>query len=127
MTNEQTEAEKLAALDRAATQGVWGTDCADHDMPYENIVLKSGYRNIATVWIDDAPVPDYNHAQQANAALIVALVNAYRAKQVVLIGPDAVEKVARAMAELHLPGSKQLWKMYVPLATAALAALGVKP
>jgi hypothetical protein len=36
------------------------------------------------------------------------------------------ELEARAMAELHLPGSKQLWKMYVPLATAAIAALGVK-
>ena len=62
----------------------------------------------------------------ANAALIVALVNAYRTGKLVLIDDGAVERVARAMAELHLPGSKKLWKMYVPLATAALAALGVK-
>jgi hypothetical protein len=51
------------------------------------------------------------------------LVNAYRANHLVLIGPDAVEVAAQAMAESHLPGNKQLWKMYVPLATAAIAAL----
>ena len=125
-----TEAEKLAALDRAATQGVWGTDCADHDMPYENIVLKSGYRNIATVWIDDAPVPDYNHAQQANAALIVALVNAYRAKQVVLIGPDAVEVASEAIKRRAIDKGNDSPAVFDgdadELARAALAALGVK-
>ena len=84
MTNEH-----LAALSDADTPGEWGTDCADHDQPYLDIKIKSGHRNIATVWIDDAPVPDYNQMQKANAALIVALVNAYRAGQIAVIGPDA--------------------------------------
>ncbi len=92
MTNEH-----LAALSDAATPGEWGTDCADHDQPYLDIKIKSGHRNIATVWIDDAPVPDYNQMQKANAALIVALVNAYRANQIAVIGPDAVATVVREL------------------------------
>lgn len=52
------------------TFGTWGTDEQDHDEPYQNIVIKSGARRIAVVWIDDSPVHDYNSEQRQNAKLI---------------------------------------------------------
>lgn len=55
------------------TPGPWATDEADHDMPCENIKIKAGkYRTICTVWIDDAPVHDFNAEQRLNARLIAA-------------------------------------------------------
>lgn len=85
-------APDLAALSAAATQGEWRTDCAEHDMPYQDIRLKSGRRNIATIGIDDAPVHDFNYAQNANAALITALVNEYRAGRLVQIDEGMRER-----------------------------------
>lgn len=59
------------------TPGPWATDEADHDTPYQDIKIKaSKHRTICTVWIDDAPVRDFNAEQQANARRIVACVNA---------------------------------------------------
>lgn len=54
------------------TPGPWTTDEADHDAPYQNIKIQASNRTICTVWIDDAPVRDFNSAQQANARLVVA-------------------------------------------------------
>ena len=88
----ETTPDQLAALDRAATQGLMPTK-GDH-------------------------TPD--------SRFIAALWNAYRAKQLVLIGPDAVEKVARALAELDGLDPNEEWDAYEHKATAALAALGVK-
>lgn len=58
------------------TPGPWTTDEADHDAPYQNIKIQSSNRTICTVWIDDAPVRDFNAEQQANSRRIVACVNA---------------------------------------------------
>jgi hypothetical protein len=58
------------------TPGPWTTDEADHDAPYQNIKIQASNRTICTVWIDDAPVRDFNTEQQANARRIVACVNA---------------------------------------------------
>lgn len=101
--------DQLAALDRAATQEA------------DDIAYYSGSSS------RHRPKQEAFHA---------ALVNAYRANQLVLIGPDAVEKVARAMAA-HVgfewvdgPGEERsLLNKHEArtLATAALAALGVKP
>jgi hypothetical protein len=41
------------------------------DEPYD-LRIKAGDRGICEVWLDDAPVPDYNEEQQANASLIAA-------------------------------------------------------
>lgn len=54
------------------TPGPWTTDEADHDAPYQNIKIQASNRTICTVWIDDAPVRDFNAEQQANARLIAA-------------------------------------------------------
>jgi hypothetical protein len=55
------------------TPGPWLTDEKDHDEPYQDIKIKAGkHHTVCTVWIDDAPVRDFNAAQQANARLIAA-------------------------------------------------------
>jgi hypothetical protein len=55
------------------TPGPWATDEADHDAPYQDIKIKAGkHRTVCTVWIDDAPVRDFNAEQAANARLIAA-------------------------------------------------------
>ena len=68
-------------------------------------------------------------------AFVEALETAYRAKQLVLIGPDAVEKVARAICNAHCEEMygvidshmvENEWADWIPEATAAIAALGVK-
>lgn len=60
------------------------------DEPYGDIEVKGGNRSIAKLWLDDAPVHDYNEQQRANARLISAapdllealenLVDNYRTK-----------------------------------------------
>ena len=57
------------------TPGVLGTDCREHDEPYQNIALVIGARKVATVCIDDAPVHDFNTEQRANARRLVACWN----------------------------------------------------
>lgn len=148
--------DQLAALDRAATQGAW-----EVDSEYDNDALYSGgggcgrgFKNyfigtdiggkwktlLDTVNSDEKLINEdydadggsaWDTVGEANTAFIVALVNAYRANQLVLIGPDAVEKVARAIAStsadtweyLHVSTDPKDWEFE---ATAALAALGVK-
>lgn len=55
------------------TPGPWTTDEQEHDAPYQNIKIKAGsHRTVCTIWIDDAPVRDFNAEQTANASLIAA-------------------------------------------------------
>jgi hypothetical protein len=54
------------------TPGPWQTDCGQHDAPYQDIRVQAGGHRICIVWIDDAPVPEYNATQEANARLIAA-------------------------------------------------------
>lgn len=59
------------------TPGRLTTDEAEHDEPYQNIKIKAGeHRTVATVWIDDAPLHDFNAEQRANARRLVACWNA---------------------------------------------------
>jgi hypothetical protein len=55
--------------------------------------------------------------------LAATLVNAYRANQIAVIGPDAVEKMAHALSEAGCAAS---WDNALEGSRAALAALGVK-
>jgi len=43
--------------------------------PYSDIEIKSGRRRVLKLWLDDAPVNDFNDEQRANAKLIVKAVN----------------------------------------------------
>ena len=55
----------------------WFDDRATHDQPYQNIkILGDENRGICWLWIDDAPVDDWNAEQQANAKRIVTCINA---------------------------------------------------
>ena len=55
----------------------WFDDRATHDQPYQNIkILGDENRGICWLWIDDAPVDDWNAEQRANAARIIDCVNA---------------------------------------------------
>ena len=54
------------------TPGPWQTDQAEHDAPYQDIRIHAGKGSICSVWIDDAPLHDYNAEQRANARLIAA-------------------------------------------------------
>ena len=55
----------------------WFDDRATHDEPYQNIkILGDENRGICWLWIDDAPVDDWNSEQRANARRIVTCVNA---------------------------------------------------
>ena len=55
----------------------WFDDRATHDEPYQNIkILGDENRGICWLWIDDAPVDDWNSEQRANANRIVTCVNA---------------------------------------------------
>jgi hypothetical protein len=57
----------------AHTPAPWATDLGEHDERYQDIkITASDQRTVATVWIDDAPVPDFNDEQYANARLIAA-------------------------------------------------------
>ena len=57
----------------AHTPGPWADDKAAHDAPYQDIDIKAGsHRTVCTIWIDDAPVHDFNAEQNANARLIAA-------------------------------------------------------
>jgi len=113
MPNEQPEAKKLAALDRAATQGQW----------VPNEVGGGAF----STW-DHMPVLA---GKTMDVELCCKLVNAYRANRLVLIGPDAVEVVARVIAStsagaweyLHVSTDPKDWEFE---ARAALDALGVK-
>ena len=131
-----TEAEKLAALDRAATQGVWETG----DRMEANYVWasKTHLACFSSTTDDGLGSDTFERGKSeavANADLACALVNAYRANQLVLIGPDAVGDVARAICNAHCVEMygvidshmiENEWADWIPEARAAIAALGVK-
>ena len=54
----------------------WRVSSADETDPYAPILIAHGRRTVASVWLDDAPVADFNAKQHAYAARIVACLNA---------------------------------------------------
>ncbi len=120
-----TEAENLAAMDRAATQGVWTNDPGFQSRSY---IRTSGGDLIAS----------FSHiAQQkslpaiANTSFVAGLVNLYRANKLAVIDEGAVERVARALHSIEESWNDIEWE-YLPenvqatfcrQATAAIAAL----
>jgi hypothetical protein len=149
---------KLAALSDAATQGEWEIDnehddegaygaSPDNGTGYHNYFIGAEVGGkwktlLDTVNSDHKLInEDYDEdggrawdvIGQANAALIVALVNAYRTGKLVYIGGDAVERMARAIMEAKGGCIVKDWQAerrdnpHVELAwtqaTAALAAL----
>lgn len=91
------------------TLGPICTDEPDHDQPYQDIKLQIGAHTVATVWIDDAPVHDYNREQWANARRLVACWN-------------ACQSVPTDVLEAGLV-SEQLWVQLTAQRDELLAAL----
>lgn len=85
------------------TPGPWSTDEADHDAPYQDITICGGrHRRICSVWIDDAPVHDYNAEQKANARLIAAapeLLEALRKAKTASLPTEVRDVVNAAIAK----------------------------
>lgn len=79
----------------------WTTDEDEHDAPYQDIKIKAGYRTICTVWIDDAPVHDYNAEQRANARILKAAPNLLAAG----VELAAAEAAYRLAYETHGDGN----------------------
>lgn len=94
-------AKRESAMPRTAhTSEPWETDEADHDQPYQQIVIRSSEKyphRICMVWIDDAPVEDYNREQTANVRRIVACVNALAG-----LNPEAVPDLLAACREVDM-------------------------
>lgn len=78
---------------------------------------------MTNVFNDDAEALVMECIPEADAKFIVALWNAYRANQIAVIGPDAVERVARAIDLAARPNGKPRWHSTTDLATAAIAAI----
>lgn len=93
------------------TPGPWTTDKADHDAPYQDIKIKAGkHHTVCTVWIDDAPVHDFNSLQEANARLIAA-------------APDLLEALRKVVALWDHHASAHGDGIIYPLHEAARAAI----
>jgi len=62
------------------TQTPWRTDEKWHDEPFQAIKIsgpEGSIGTICTVWMDDAPVLDFNYEQRENARHIIKCVNNY--------------------------------------------------
>jgi hypothetical protein len=105
----------LAALSDAATQGEWR---------YYRSAFASGTSIRAS---DELTAEGLCLCDQANAAFIVALVNAYRSGDLVLIDREGMrERVAKAICKQrhgHLRGYKGREELYEREADAAIAAI----
>jgi hypothetical protein len=62
---EQTKADR-----DAGTPGPWTDDKKTHDQPYLSIKIGKKFHTVCTIWIDDAPVEDFNSEQEVNARRI---------------------------------------------------------
>lgn len=81
--------DELEKLSKAATKGPW--EYKYHE-PYEASIETGGYRiDGISVYLDDAPVPDFNNLVDNNAKLIAASRNHI----------DALIRVARAAQEVN--------------------------
>lgn len=121
--------DQLAALDRAATQGVWnhlgycGQDGNIQGPRQEQIA------SLSSAW---GKSDQTGHQCFANAAFIVALVNAYRTGKLVLIDDGAVERASNAFCDVFSGGNAPTADdmpnpaIYREAMSAALSALGVK-
>lgn len=90
--------DTLAALSEAATQGEWLAQATDTDGPDYGVCIVAGNLGglvgAALPWPTEIDSSDFSRVE-ANAAFIVALVNAYRTGQLVPV--PSVERVADAI------------------------------
>ena len=97
------------------TPGPWGTDRSEHDHPYQDIVVRAGTRTICRVWIDDAPVHDYNAAQLANASLIAAAPDLLEVLQEICDCPQWVDEATVPKSGIEAAPQQVVLNMSVAL------------
>jgi hypothetical protein len=90
------DTKNLRTLAEAATPGPWTTDWAEHDAPYQDVRIGTKLRNVCLVWMDDAPVRDYNEQQTVSAAYIAAC-----SPDVLLSLLDALERKDAAIKKCY--------------------------
>jgi len=123
--------DELAALDRAATQGVWITETGAGDEWWfgggadgMETVLRAGNGILNIV---------AGGADNADLKLAAALVNLYRARRIAVIDDEAVKRVREGTVERFSLVNGKICKdeggywMTHDRFRAAIAALGVKP
>ncbi len=79
-----------------ATPGPWECDFQDHDARYQDVKIRpSGrkYHAICKVWMDDAPVPEFNAEQKGNAHLIAAAPEMYELLEMVFLSIEGGGRV----------------------------------
>ena len=101
-------------MTRKHTPGPWTTDEREHNDPYQHVRILGGSRAIAELWIDDAPVPEYNAEQYANARLIAAAPELLEALQILL---DCVTDIREINMEDYCPNSLLLARAAIAKAT----------
>ena len=84
----------------AHTPGPWETDEGQHDVPYQNICITHGLNHICELWMDDAPVEEFNREQRANARLIAAAPDLLAALQNMVRVADSLAHVGAARAAI---------------------------
>jgi hypothetical protein len=91
------------------TPGPWEVIGPD-DQAYGDIIIRAGGRRIARLWQDDAPVPEFNSEQWANARIQAAAPDLY----------DALREIQRLCADIPLVERNP---RFAEARRAALAAL----
>lgn len=97
-----------------STPGPWTDNKKDHGEPYQPIDINGRFHHVCTIWIDDAPVEDFNREQRANAHLIAAAPELYEAlvSAVELLSSAEIQSQTRVrgMAAVIRNGDKALAK-----------------
>jgi hypothetical protein len=93
----ETTPDQLAALDQAAAQGVWEAHLLD-GAAYM-VSRPNSASTIQAETVDDL-------------RLAATLVNAYRANQIAVIGPDAVKQATDAIRDIYDPGAELAEQLY---------------
>jgi len=62
--------EQIKADRDAGTPGPWADDKKTHDQPYLSIKIGKKFHTVCTIWLDDAPIEDFNSEQEVNARRI---------------------------------------------------------
>ena len=79
----------------------WCTDQMSHEEPLMDItIIAANDDRVAKVWIDDAPVEDFNARQRLNARRIVACVNACAGLPTEQLEPSPLGGVLNGVAGL---------------------------
>ena len=95
------------------TKGEWVSNALEHDEPYQDLVI-SGVNKVCTIWIDDAPVDDFNREMIANANLIASAPEMYsEIEQECLELIEFIATLTKYSGDYYYYNNKLLRKQYL--------------